>query len=129
MKSTLLILMLALSLTVNTYYILNDSEPKRLIIANESQAKCLALRNEIESKWKVYGPEIFDKHFIVSIDDKEEGSFEYIASACFYDSYIEGVTMENFSRKADFFNSIGSDRVYFYKPLDSNIFKIYGVDD
>ena len=53
-------------------------------------------------------------------------SFDKEVSGCYFDSYIENVTVDNLAEKVHMLRSTGSNSVTFFKDASSNEFTIYG---
>jgi hypothetical protein len=121
----LLIIALIIVGMANVYLEIGGDE--NFIIVTPSQKECLKSWVDVEGEYDIYGPEVFDGHSIVSVGTKLESNFETELSGCFYDAVIENVSLSEVSTKVDFLKSQGVNQFYFYKPLKSESFNIYGL--
>ena len=121
-----LIAALALSLAINIYQLTFSPEAANLVIANSTQAECIKNLRSPSSEANVIGPEFLSGYKALDLNLDSNTSFNKEISGCYFDSYIENVTVENLAEKVYFLRSTGSNSVTFFKDAKSNVFTVYG---
>lgn len=121
-----LIAALALSLAINIYQLTRSHKVANLVIANTSQTKCIkGIRSSI-TVTNIIGPDFLSEYKALDLNINSNTSFNKEVSGCYFDSYIEDVTVENLAEKVQLLRSTGSNTVTFFKDATSNAFIVYG---
>ena len=123
------ILLLFTSLAFNAYFYFSEVKETRYIIVNHEQKSCLDSWRGLDQVSPIWGPQIFEDHFLVTINEPSGSSFEFEASSCFHNSILTNATAENLPDKVKFLKSRGAKRVYFYKSMNEDVFSIFGSSD
>ena len=121
-----LIAALALSLAINVYQFKFNLKSANLVIANSSQAECISKLRTPSSEANIIGPSFLSEYKALDLNLNSNGSFNKEVSGCFFDSYVENVTVDNLAEKVHLLRSTGSNSVTFFKDASSNEFTIYG---
>ena len=121
-----LVAALALSLAFNVYQFTFSPKAANLVIANSSQAECIKKSRSSSSETNVIGPNFLSGYLALDLNLNSNTSFSKEVSGCYFDSYIENVTVENLAEKVYFLRSTGSNSVTFFKDAKSNVFTVYG---
>ncbi len=121
-----LIAALALSLAVNVYQFKFSLKSANLVIANSSQAECISKLRTPSSEANIIGPSFLSEYKALDLNLNSNGSFNKEVSGCYFDSYVENVTVDNLAEKVHLLRSTGSNSVTFFKDASSNEFTIYG---
>lgn len=121
-----LVAALALSLAINVYQLTFSPKAANLVIANSSQAECIKKLRSSSSETNVIGPNFLSGYFALDLNLNSNTSFSKEVSGCYFDSYIENVTVENLAEKVQLLHSTSSNSVTFFKDASSNEFTIYG---
>lgn len=120
-----LVAALALSLAINVYQLTFNPRAANLVIANSSQAECIKKLRSSSSETNVIGPNFLSGYFALDLNLNSNTSFNKEVSGCYFDSYIENVTVENLAENVQLLHSTGSNSVTFFKDASSNEFTIY----
>ena len=121
-----LIATLALSLAINVYQFTFSPKATNLVIANSSQAECISKLRTPSIETNIIGPNFLSEHKALDLNLNSNSTFNKEASGCYFDSYIENVTVDNLAEKVHLLRSTGSNSVTFFKDASSNEFTIYG---
>tara|TARA_B100000700_G_C14966182_1_gene818970 strand:+ start:1170 stop:1556 length:387 start_codon:yes stop_codon:yes gene_type:complete len=121
-----LIAALALSLAINVYQFKFSPKSANLVIANSSQAECISKLRTPSSEANIIGPSFLSEYKALDLNLNSNSSFNKEVSGCYFDSYVENVTVDNLAEKVHLLRSTGSNSVTFFKDASSNEFTIYG---
>ncbi|MFY0667623.1 MAG: hypothetical protein JXQ95_06305 [Alteromonas stellipolaris] len=110
---------LAAALAFNVYQLTLGSEATNLVIANSTQAECVKNLHSSSSDANVIGPEFLSVYIALELNLDSNTSFNKEVSGCYFDSYVENVTVENLAEKLYFLLSTGSSSVTFFKDTKS----------
>lgn len=122
----ILIAALALSLAINVYQFKFSPKSANLVIANSSQAECINKLRTPTSEANIIGPSFLSEYKALDLNLNSNSSFNKEVSGCYFDSYVENVTVDNLAEKVHLLRSTGSNSVTFFKDASSNEFTIYG---
>ena len=120
-----LIPILVLSLAFNVYQLTKRSKSEQLVIASATQAECIKSLRSSFSEANVIGPEFLSGYKALDLNLDSNTSFNKEVSGCYFDTYIENVTVENLAEKVYFLRSTGSNSVTFFKDANSDVFTVY----
>ena len=120
-----LVAALALSLAFNVYQFTFSPKAANLVIANSSQAECIK-KSRSSSETNVIGPNFLSGYLALDLNLNSNTSFSKEVSGCYFDSYIENVTVENLAENVQLLRSTGSSSVTFFKDATSDKFTVYG---
>ena len=121
-----LVAALALSLAINVYQLTFIPKAANLVIANSSQAECIKQLRSSSSETNIINPNFLSGYLALDLNLNSNTSFSKEVSGCYFDSYIENVTVENLAENVQLLRSTGSNSVTFFKDATSDKFTVYG---
>ncbi len=117
---------LGLSLALNVYQYKLTPKTASVVLADSFQAECIRRMQFTLDEVKVIGPPYLSGYKALYLSMASEADFNKELSGCFYDRYVEGVTVENLAEKVHFMRSTGIHNITFFKGASTDEFTVYG---